>query len=102
MDFFITTLPHFFTWLTHIPGLFDIALSLGFFVAGRLTGGIGLLLKVAILLIRMAKHFYDTHPDAHRQKRSTKIDNIFDTLFKHEVISNERRLKETHETQAKG
>lgn len=101
----ILAIPHAISSLLHIVfanPMLDIVLSLGFFVAGRLSGGLGIFLRVALLLIRMAKHYYDTHPDAKRKKRSTKIDNIFAKLYKEEVVPQERKLLEGHETGAKG
>lgn len=98
MDPHINSMLHlFFT-----PGIFDSFIAVLFFLAGRLSGGIGLLVRVSILIIRMAKHYYDTHPDAKKKKRSTKIDNIFATLYKQKVLPTEKKLLSSIETGAKG
>lgn len=105
MDFFLVVLPHFLGIVTHFIFLSPwgevlfIPLS---FLVGRFSGGIGLFLRVSLLIIEMARHFYQTHPRAVKKKGTTKIDNIFDKLYKEEVLTAIHMPKEGHETGAKG
>ncbi len=77
-----------------------LSFATGFVV--KKNPGLGLLMRVSILLIKMAKHFYDTHPTAKKVKTKTTLDEQVSLLYKQQVVPNEHRLLESHETEALG
>lgn len=76
----------------------DIAIGVISFIIGRFTfskdknRSIGLFLQVSLLMIRMAKHYIDTHPEA-KKKLSRHYQLTVDELHK---------KHESHHTQALG
>lgn len=77
--------------LFHIINPLDLIIAIISFVAGRLlnrksTRSVGLLMSIAVLFIKMAKHFYDTHPDAVRfgKKYKLAVDRMYHEHVLHE------------------
>lgn len=74
--------------LNQLINPFDIVIGVLFFLAGRVlkdkNRGISLFLQVSILLLRITKHYFDTHPEA--AKIANKYRHEVDTLYhKHTV-----------------
>lgn len=54
----------------------DLAIGVGSFIVGRLLSqkgrvkNIGLLLQISLFLVKLAKHYFDTHPEATKELNS--------------------------------
>lgn len=85
----------------HIP--FDVAIGIlsflsGLFVARR--GALGLMIQASLLLMKMAKHYYDTHPEARERFKGKERIEIESKITKLET--HHRELKTGEETGALG
>lgn len=86
--------------LPHISS-FDVTIALLSFSAGLLYRfrGITILIQVSLLLIKMAKHFYDTHPEGAKLK---PFDPKMDRLYTNQLSKYDPSLLETKQTGAQG
>lgn len=63
--------------------------------------GISVFLQVSLIIIKMAKHYYDTHPEA-KQKLNGEARGLLEKLYRKEVTPTEIAYKTSEETGAAG
>lgn len=94
------------------PNIFTGFNPLDFFevIGGMIAGvfirrksvGLGIFLQATLIIVKMARHYYNTHPDKLFKFRTIKQKKKLDKIYEEELKTFDLGLKESHETGAAG
>lgn len=62
---------------------------------------IGIFLQVALILVKMAKHYYDTHPES-KKRLDGKARKYLQKIYKNHLETHDRGLRSEKDTGAAG
>lgn len=82
-------------------GLIFVGYTFGLISLFSRLRGVATLLQVALLITKMARHYYDTHPDA-KKMIDADIDAAFDRLYQKKLVAYDKEYKTGEETGAAG
>lgn len=84
----------------------DIVLALLGIAAGSLIRrkfvGFGIFIQISIILVKIVRHYYATHPEMKQKWPLLKHKRKLDTIYKEKLEMYDLGLKETQETGAAG